>query len=171
MQVYLIRMSKYYKIGRSSDAVRRLKRLVSASLPFELSMEIVHAVEHQRAAIFEKKLHQQFADVRVRGEWFKLSPEQVADVKRLMDTEGVACDTAIESVPVMLSDAVKIYSRADAAKILNVSPARISQIADRLNIQINWQDGLGFYYSKDQVKRMLQRNTKPGPKPQAKGKK
>lgn len=58
---------------------------------------------------------------------------------------------------------VKTYTRSDLADVLQVSPARVSQIAKELGINPDW-NGSEFLYSQKQLRLMLQRNTKPGPK-------
>lgn len=78
--VYLIRASMgLYKIGRTDhDPVLRLKDLGKFS-PCEL--ELVCAIETRNSFELEQQYHQEFADKKIRGEWFALTEEVVACIK------------------------------------------------------------------------------------------
>lgn len=60
------------------------------------------------------------------------------------------------------------WTRTEAAALLGVTPARITQIAKNLNIRMRWHWEDGFSYALRDVKKMQERNTKPGPKGKAK---
>ena len=77
--VYLAKHGPDFKIGRSNDVARR-RREVSLLLPHEL--EHVHIIETDDPAGIEKYWHERFKDRRVRGEWFRLSREEVAAFRR-----------------------------------------------------------------------------------------
>jgi hypothetical protein len=68
--VYFIRVGDRVKIGLSRDVERRL-RAHQISSPDPLS--IWHLVEGDLET--ERRLHRQFADARIRGEWFRITPE------------------------------------------------------------------------------------------------
>jgi len=73
--VYLLRADNgLYKIGKTTCLDRRITEL-SIKLPYEL--ELIHAVESDNIDVLEQLLHEQFADKRVRGEWFALSARDV----------------------------------------------------------------------------------------------
>lgn len=75
--VYIIRdvdVSGFYKIGVASDLKRRLAQLTIC--PFRI--KIVHVIPTENAYSLEYQLHAQFADKRVRGEWFNLTTEDIA---------------------------------------------------------------------------------------------
>ena len=74
--VYLIRMGEFHKIGFSRDPADRLRPL--GLLPEE--PVLVHQIESYRARLIEKTLHERFKDACVRGEWFRLSEEDVASI-------------------------------------------------------------------------------------------
>lgn len=79
--VYLLRSaSGYYKIGRSKNPYDRLTTF-EVKLPFEVEYE--HLIETTDMYQLEKELHRHFADKRVNGEWFELTPEDVAYIKSL----------------------------------------------------------------------------------------
>lgn len=71
--VYIIKSltdTPAYKIGRSKNYVRRIGKL-EVELPFYI--EVKHLIETDNAVLTEKWLHNTFAPVRVRGEWFSLT--------------------------------------------------------------------------------------------------
>ena len=76
--VYLIEAENgLVKIGISSNVQRRLSTLNTAS-PVELW--ILAYAQPPSAAKLEKKLHNTYSDKRVRGEWFRLSHADVAEI-------------------------------------------------------------------------------------------
>jgi hypothetical protein len=77
--VYLVRSSKFHKIGWSSDLGRRSYEL-ALQLPERL--ELVHAFETDDPQGIEKYWHQRFADRRANGEWFSLTKADIAAFKR-----------------------------------------------------------------------------------------
>lgn len=70
--VYLIRMgrTKMYKIGKTNDPQGRLASLQTAS-PYKL--KLLHTFKADNASAAEESLHAKFHDVRLEGEWFKLT--------------------------------------------------------------------------------------------------
>ncbi len=79
--VYLIKFpTGEYKIGRTTDPKHRLQNLYS-SLPFKL--EYAALIKTNNMAVLEKQLHERFWSKRIRGEWFKLSTEDVDYIKGL----------------------------------------------------------------------------------------
>lgn len=90
-QVYLIQMcgnhltNDMYKIGISNAPGKRLQTLNTAS-PFDL--KIIHRFVAEPAEEAEKQLHSQYSDVRMNGEWFELTPQQVSDLKTITGFEN-----------------------------------------------------------------------------------
>lgn len=80
--VYVLHMrdSDIFKIGRASDAARRFEELM---LPFEVDVIGVWAAEDMVAA--EASLHGRFATQRIRGEWFRLSVEDLQTLREQCD--------------------------------------------------------------------------------------
>jgi hypothetical protein len=72
MSVYFVtaRQVDLVKIGCASDPFRRLDYLQTSS-PVELTLEAIYPGAYDR----ERELHARFAQLRVRGEWFKLDAE------------------------------------------------------------------------------------------------
>jgi hypothetical protein len=77
--VYLARHGQDYKIGRSNDVTRR-RRELALLLPQELKH--VHVIETDDPEGIERYWHQRFEARRVRGEWFRLTPEDIRAFKR-----------------------------------------------------------------------------------------
>lgn len=79
--VYLIQSpTGTYKIGRTVNPADRMKTF-TVKLPFEVEYTCVIPADDMY--YLERTLHAQFADKRVNGEWFKLSPEDVEYIKGL----------------------------------------------------------------------------------------
>jgi hypothetical protein len=68
------------KIGMSNDVNRRVMELRTSS-PFKI--EVVHIVRTNDMRKLEKQLHMTHAAKCVRGEWFALSPDDIAYIKAL----------------------------------------------------------------------------------------
>lgn len=79
--VYLLQsQSGHYKIGRTTNPQNRLKTF-SVKLPFEV--EYICLIQVQDMYQMESELHTRFAEKRINGEWFNLSPEDVNYIKGL----------------------------------------------------------------------------------------
>lgn len=79
--VYLLRSSNgFYKIGRTVDPDDRIATF-SVKLPFDVEYE--HVISCSDMYELETRLHVHFAFKRVNGEWFDLSPDDIAYIKSL----------------------------------------------------------------------------------------
>lgn len=79
--VYLIESPDgYYKIGRTKSPNNR-RRTFEVKLPFPI--DYICTIATGDMYKLESRLHERFADKRVNGEWFALSPEDVDYIKGL----------------------------------------------------------------------------------------
>jgi len=77
--VYLIKSSKFYKIGRSNSAGRRHYEL---SIQLPESTEVIHSINTDDPVGIEAYWHSRFKDKRKNGEWFELNQEDIKAFKR-----------------------------------------------------------------------------------------
>lgn len=100
--VYLIR-EQYgaVKIGIAVSPLARLSHLQTSS-PYAL--ELIHHFRPDNAAEVEAQLHKRFASVRLSGEWFRLSEQQIADiVSKYPAKGGRACHSRENKRPLFAS--------------------------------------------------------------------
>jgi hypothetical protein len=77
--VYMMRLGKHYKIGRTT-AVPRRHREISLELPEQPS--VVHCIRTDDPEGIERYWHGRFASLRANGEWFALTHKEVRVFKR-----------------------------------------------------------------------------------------
>jgi hypothetical protein len=80
--VYFIRGGEHIKIGWSKDPLKRLEQL-RTGCPYPLEMLGCMAGEESD----ERALHEHFAHLRERGEWFKAEPWLLAHIRWLCSRE------------------------------------------------------------------------------------
>ncbi len=76
--VYLIRSQYGFKIGKSVNIRSRIK-LFSVKLPFPITVE--HYAWFEDYTTAERNLHIEFHSKRLEGEWFDLTPHDIAVIK------------------------------------------------------------------------------------------
>lgn len=74
--VYVIQAGAYFKIGRTTDLTQRMDGLRTGS-PAPLT--VIYRLDTRDSEGFERWLHRRFAEVRVQGEWYRLTDEQLAE--------------------------------------------------------------------------------------------
>lgn len=77
--VYLMKSGDYFKIGRTDNLERRFRE-VSTAMP--QSMSVIHSISTDDPVGIELYWHRRFADRRAKGEWFKLTREDVRAFRR-----------------------------------------------------------------------------------------
>lgn len=77
--IYIVQCGDHYKIGKTKNVKRRFIQLQS-SMPYPLRLE--HQSQHDNVVQVERELHTMFHDKWIRGEWFKLSDEDLAWFKK-----------------------------------------------------------------------------------------
>lgn len=78
-QVYMLRMGRHFKVGRSNSAGRREYEL-AIQLPERA--EMVHVIQTDDPVGIEAYWHHRFRDRRRNGEWFALTADDVAAFRR-----------------------------------------------------------------------------------------
>lgn len=78
--VYIVRGESYYKIGYSEDPAKRIA-VMNTKAPFPLYTIFLIPTEDKYAC--EKALHARFANRRTQGEWFALTPDDLAEIRML----------------------------------------------------------------------------------------
>jgi hypothetical protein len=103
--VYLIEArtgnERRYKIGVSHDPLSRKTHLDTMTSADEMKL-LFHTATNYPLTL-EARLHHRFKEKRTRGEWFKLSPEEVIRFEVFTDEEKIflpQTSTAQESSPV-----------------------------------------------------------------------
>jgi hypothetical protein len=77
--VYLLKSGRYFKVGRS-NAVGRRERELAIQLPERATM--VHSMKTDDPVGIEFYWHRRFEERRKNGEWFELTPQDVAAFRR-----------------------------------------------------------------------------------------
>jgi hypothetical protein len=77
--VYLVRTGKFFKLGRTNAAGRRLREL---AIQLPQKPNTVHVIETDDPEGIENYWHRRFEDRRQGGEWFALTPDDVRAFKR-----------------------------------------------------------------------------------------
>ena len=74
MFIYVIGTSEKVKIGYTGDLETRLRALQCGN-PDKLQVYHTALVPEDRALIMERKIHRELGHYRIRGEWFRMTPE------------------------------------------------------------------------------------------------
>jgi hypothetical protein len=77
--VYMLKLGKHYKIGKSFSVPRR-HREITIELPEK--PDVVHVITTDDPSGIEAYWHKRFADKRTNGEWFALAREEIGAFRR-----------------------------------------------------------------------------------------
>lgn len=83
--LYLLESDGYFKIGIANDVRARIAQL-STGNPHTIGL--VSCYGFQNAEIVERAIHQRFAGERQRGEWFRLTGQNIAEFDDLCGLLG-----------------------------------------------------------------------------------
>ena len=81
-QIYIMECGGYYKIGVSKNVSRRQKQLDNR--PFKVNIIYESDVIKDYFSI-EKKIHTQYEDKRINGEWFNLGQNDINTIKAFLE--------------------------------------------------------------------------------------
>lgn len=76
--VYVLQSGDYYKIGIARDVQHRISQLQIGN---PIQLRHIFSARKARATDIEKAIHKGFSYKHVRGEWFKLSDADIADIR------------------------------------------------------------------------------------------
>ncbi len=76
-----------YKIGLTNSIQNRTMQL-GILLPFKV--DCIHKIETYDARSVERILHRKYADRRLNGEWFRLSDQDIEDIKHMEFENGAS---------------------------------------------------------------------------------
>ena len=79
--VYLLRCGEFYKIGRAKKWVDRVATFQTI---YPHDLEVIHVARCDDMKAEEEALHKAYADRRDKGEWFRLTPDDVAAIVSAM---------------------------------------------------------------------------------------
>ena len=81
--VYIIESQGYHKIGKTRDPRYRTKQYTTENPP-SIEMSLIYTFDVTSCEEVEKYLHKRFSNKRVRGEWFKLTQEDLLLVPKMI---------------------------------------------------------------------------------------
>lgn len=104
-------MPDYIKIGRTNDIDRRIRDLDWTNMP--LPFQCYYAATVKDVNFVERQIHTAFADNRARTnrEFFKMNPERVVAIIKLVEIENVTPNRQVEETPEVKEELSKIYKK------------------------------------------------------------
>jgi len=80
--VYLVEgAGGIYKIGKTTQLDKRMS-FFEIKLPF--GVQLICAIPSDDTSTLERQLHERFADKHVNGEWFRLTQQEVEEIKKMV---------------------------------------------------------------------------------------
>ncbi|MEA5554191.1 GIY-YIG nuclease family protein [Anabaena cylindrica UHCC 0172] len=89
--IYVLKNREYYKIGIAKDVAKRMRKLQTGN---PIKHLFVSSSFFEDAPTFERLLHEAFAEYRGEGEWFKLPPEKLEELIKILENKDF-----IEQIP------------------------------------------------------------------------
>lgn len=104
-------MPDFIKIGKTNDIERRIKDLDWTNMP--LPFHCFYAAKVNDVDFVERQIHTAFADNRVRSnrEFFKMNPERVVAIIKLVETENVTPKRDLLENSDVTEELNKIYTK------------------------------------------------------------
>jgi len=104
-------MPGYIKIGKTNSVTRRMQDLDWTNIP--LPFQCHYAARVRDVNLAESHIHDAFADNRVRSnrEFFKINPERVVSILKLIQIENVTPKQDQSSQPEVKEELEKIYKK------------------------------------------------------------
>ncbi len=104
-------MPGYVKIGRTNDIDRRVKELDWTNIP--LPFQCFYASRVENVNFVESQIHTAFSDNRVRSnrEFFKINPERVVAILKLVEIENVTPNQDLNTTSEVKEELEKIYTK------------------------------------------------------------
>jgi len=75
--VYVVKCHEFVKIGIAADVTARVINLQTGN-PYDV--ELIAKASSENPELAEESLHEQLDRFRIRGEWFKIPPKELADL-------------------------------------------------------------------------------------------
>lgn len=118
--IYIASLFGYYKIGRTWNIDQRMKTLSATLLPEPLTVVFSGRVYSGKRV--EKLLHDRYAGKRVRGEWFTLDSQDLAEIQAIIESkkESCACLPMYGGPPKMCAEAIRL--RREMGRLTKVLP-------------------------------------------------
>jgi len=90
--LYLLEMSGNIKIGASKDLNTRMKML---NYLLAEDINLCYSIRLKNPFKIEKILHNKYKDKRVKGEWFRLTKDDINEIKIYLDSINKLCGLVI----------------------------------------------------------------------------
>jgi len=82
--IYFAKRGKYTKIGLTTkNPIKRIKQLNNDKYPD--ATVLLHAFKTNDTIRVENSFHKEFENKRVKGEWFKLTEEDIEEIKKIKE--------------------------------------------------------------------------------------
>lgn len=132
--VYLLKAlhdNQLFKIGRAKNPKDRM-RTFGIKLPFEVEFELL--IQTEDMYYLEKKLHSKFKEVRLSGEWFRLSDDDVQYMRDLANEDLV---TVNETHSIQVEPTTRSWEAYESTEIDKYAEIAATWIEPELSLDFN----------------------------------